>query len=301
MALDYDNFIAHAAKAYGSDDRLLRAVHQLENSGRVTFDVNNWDSNARAGTPSGGPFQFIKPTFDAFARQAREANPGAWQGVKFDWRDPRAQALAASWAFANGKGSHWSTYSRAKQRAGDMKPLRVSPVAAQGATGPSEATPAGGNKAAAISLIFGNDPVFQMAAARGVETAAAPLSNTGQPGGQAEGKGFFARREGETGQQYLDRLLQKKFGLQHDPGNSQTTGGRHVEGSLHYRGLATDYGDARNPVAKLHEAVDWIDRNRNRFVGGIAELFRPGDGGHPHSMHVATARSSKRINKGRPA
>jgi hypothetical protein len=283
------DFLSYAGEAYGTDDRLLRAIRQLENSGRDSFDVNRWDSNAAAGTPSGGPFQFIKPTFDAFARQARQANPGAWRGVRLDWRDPRAQALAASWAFANGKGSHWSTFSKAKGMLGSMKSLPSSGVPASAGSGTANATPVSGNRAAAISLIFGDDPVFQMAAMGGPSVASTPTRGAGAPA--AEGKGFFARRKGETGQQYLDRLLQKKFGLQHDPGNSQTTGGRHAPNSYHYRGTATDYGDARNSRATLNSAVDWIDRNRGNFVGGIAELFGPGDAGHPHSMHVATARS----------
>ncbi|MDM5507068.1 peptidase M23, partial [Staphylococcus aureus] len=30
--------------------------------------INNWDSNARAGTPSKGMFQMIEPSFRAFAK-----------------------------------------------------------------------------------------------------------------------------------------------------------------------------------------------------------------------------------------
>jgi hypothetical protein len=288
----YDNFLAYAAQAYGTDDRLLRAVHQLENSGRVTFDVNTWDSNAAAGTPSGGPFQFIKPTFSAFARQAREANPGAWRGVPMDWRNPQAQALAAAWAFANGKGSHWSTFGKAKGMLGGIKPASPARMPAGSLTGTSTGASAGGNKAAAISLIFGDDPVFNMAAQSAV--AAKPSAGVASPM-QAEGKGFFARRKGETGQQYLDRLLSKKFGLRHDAGNSQTTGGRHTAGSRHYAGLATDFGDAKNNPATLAAAERWIDQNRGRFVGGISELIYGRDddpsGGHDDHLHVATVRA----------
>lgn len=165
------------------------------------------------------------------------------------------------------------------------------PVAGNAASGTSNGASGGGSKAAAISLIFGNDPVFQMAAmgdSNAPATPAAPMANQGG----VEGKGFFARRKGETGQQYLDRLLQRKFGLRHDPGNAQTTSGHHVAGSKHYQGLATDFGNGRNSPAVLQQAEDWVDANRNRFVGGISELLYGSDApGHADHLHVATVRS----------
>lgn len=293
--------IRGAGSAYGINPAFLASINKHEQSGTANFVINDWDSNAAKGTPSGGPFQFIKPTFSAFARQAKAANPAAWEGVEMDWRNPTAQALAASWAFSAGKGSHWATLKKAlSDTGGKMKGggRSTAPMPAQGAMDPSAGTSApaaaSGNKAAAISLIFGNDPIFAMAGQRAMQAAtpaASPMTPAASPMGGAEGKGFFARRPGETGQQYLDRLLQKKFGLKHDPGNGQTTGGRHAAGSLHYQGLATDYGDARNPREKLTEAVKWVRQNKHNFVGGIAEAFAPGEAGHPHSMHVATARA----------
>lgn len=112
MATSWQQQLQHAAEAYGTDLGLLKYINQKEQSGSDRFVVNDWDSNAKRGTPSGGPFQFIQPTFDAYARSAKEANPEAWRNVSLDWRNPQAQALAASWAFANGKGSAWSTYPK---------------------------------------------------------------------------------------------------------------------------------------------------------------------------------------------
>jgi hypothetical protein len=45
--------------------------------------INNWDANAAAGNPSGGPYQFVKTTFDAYA------DPGYG-----NWGDPTAQSVA---------------------------------------------------------------------------------------------------------------------------------------------------------------------------------------------------------------
>lgn len=45
-------------------------------SGGNQFAQNNWDSNAKAGTPSKGLLQLIQPTFDAFAGPFR--NLGIW-------------------------------------------------------------------------------------------------------------------------------------------------------------------------------------------------------------------------------
>lgn len=110
---------------------------------------------------------------------------------------------------------------------------------------------------------------------------------------QAEGAGFFARRAGETGQQYLDRLLMKKFGLQHDPGNHQTTGGQHAIGSDHYRETATDFGNARNSPQLLQQAENWLEQNAGNIVGGLKQaLYGENEAeGHGNHLHASTMRS----------
>ena len=112
------DYIAFAADQYGTDRGVLDNIARLESTYNPSVQ-NNWDSNAKAGTPSYGLMQFIQPTFNSFAAQAAKANPNAWKkfGSNLNWKDPRQQALAASWAISNGKGSHWATYERAKAAA----------------------------------------------------------------------------------------------------------------------------------------------------------------------------------------
>jgi hypothetical protein len=103
-------FIAQAAQAYGADPKVLTEMARRE-SNFQTGVVNDWDSNAKKGTPSKGLFQFIEPTFKSYAPKAKAANPQAWAGIgELDWNDWRQQALTAAWAVANGHGSAWSTY-----------------------------------------------------------------------------------------------------------------------------------------------------------------------------------------------
>lgn len=111
----FRDYIAWAADQYGTDRGLLDNIARLE-SGYNPTAQNNWDSNAKAGTPSYGAFQFIQPTFQSYSRQAAQANPNAWRkfGGQFDWKNPQQQALTTAWAIKNGHGSAWSTYDRAQ-------------------------------------------------------------------------------------------------------------------------------------------------------------------------------------------
>ncbi len=103
-------FIAEAAKAYGSDPQVLTEMARRESSFKTDV-TNDWDSNAKKGTPSKGLFQFIEPTFKSMAPKAKAANPQAWANMgEPNFNDWRHQALTAAWAVANGQGSHWSTY-----------------------------------------------------------------------------------------------------------------------------------------------------------------------------------------------
>jgi hypothetical protein len=108
---EIQEFIAQAARTYGADPKVLTEMARRE-SGFQTGVVNDWDSNAKKGTPSKGLFQFIEPTFKSYAAQAKKDNPQAWASLgELNWNDWRQQALAASWAVAHGHGSAWSTYS----------------------------------------------------------------------------------------------------------------------------------------------------------------------------------------------
>lgn len=110
---EISGFIAEAAGVYGADPKVMTEIARRE-SNFQTGVVNDWDSNAKKGTPSKGLFQFIEPTFKSYAASAKKAKPEAWANLgELNWLDWRQQALAASWAVANGHGSAWSTYKAA--------------------------------------------------------------------------------------------------------------------------------------------------------------------------------------------
>lgn len=113
------DFINYASKQYGVDPGIVDNIARLE-SGYRADALNDWDVNAKNGTPSFGAFQYIAPTFHSFAPKARAANPNAWKHFdQLNWKDPRQQALTTAWAIKNNLGSHWATYDRARQAAGD--------------------------------------------------------------------------------------------------------------------------------------------------------------------------------------
>ena len=115
---EVNEFIQFAAQAYGVNPTLLSEIARRESNFNTGDIANNWDSNAKKGTPSKGMFQFIQPTFQSMMPKAKEANPQAWQGVSENWTDWKAQALTCAWAISSGKGSHWSTYNSALATAG---------------------------------------------------------------------------------------------------------------------------------------------------------------------------------------
>lgn len=292
--------LALAAQAYGANQRVLEGMAIRESGGRNV--VNNWDSNAAAGTPSAGILQFIKPTFDAYARHAREANPQAWRGVPMDWRNPQAQALAAAWAITNGHGSAWTTYKSALKDAGakdarGAAPAPAAPAAPAQQYGLSEAGPS------PIAHLLPEDSFLRSyMERRASDPVATPLHNAPARPARAPGMGGSSggvpkRRPGETGQQYLDRVLGQRFGLKHDPGNSQTTGGHHVAGSDHYRGTATDFGNALNDPAVLQQAEDWVEAHASAL--GIKQSLYGEDEaeGHGNHLHVSTLRSLRQGSK----
>lgn len=115
---EIQDFVKQAAQAYGADPNVMLEIARRESNFNPNA-ANNWDSNAKKGTPSKGLMQFIEPTFKSMAPKAKAANPKAWEGLgELNWLDWRQQALVAAWAVANGQGSHWATYAAAKQSAG---------------------------------------------------------------------------------------------------------------------------------------------------------------------------------------
>lgn len=298
------SLLAEAGAAYGTNPRLLDAINRREQSGTLDFIVNDWDSNAAAGHPSGGPFQFIEPTFNDFAARARKANPAAWQGVPFDWRNPKAQALAASWAMANGKGSHWSTYGKALKDAGGAKGPTSAPKTPGAAPAQqSYGLTAGPVGTTAASSLLDDDSFLRSYMERQSYAAPAPATQrsagpAAPSGGMGTGKGVPARRKGETGQQYLTRVAGQLFGLKHDPGDQQKTGGKH-SGRGHYDARASDFGDARNDPAALAAWDAYADKNAEALGIKFSWYGSKDDpsGGHNDHSHTETWKSQRNKNK----
>lgn len=299
------DMIAWAAQQYGANAGVLDGMAKYESSYNPGVQ-NNWDSNAAAGTPSYGLMQFIRPTFQSFSQQAKQANPNAWNGLgPLNWRDPKQQALTAAWAIKNGYGSHWSTYSRAQQYAQgyNYKPHGGGDYAYAAPTGSGTQAPHLTNQQLNILAtptdLNGTDlqpggridslkDLMQMQlqaskVAGGAPTGFPTLGNGNSGGGRG---GVPPRRQGETGQEYLDRLATSMFGLRHDAGNSQTTGGQHSANSYHYQGQATDFGDALNSWDDLNKWFAFLQQHKQDL--GLAEILNEGD-----HIHAATLRSRR--------
>jgi hypothetical protein len=311
MPNPYRGMIASAAGAYGADPGVLMEIARLESGFRPNA-VNDWDSNAAAGTPSKGMFQFIQPTFDAYARQAREANPQAWRGVKMDWMNPQAQALATAWAIKNGKGKAWATYQRALKKQGSFKgpvgpPAQPKTVASDSRQSLGlTRTPASKGY---LSHLFEGDQAtgsVEQQLARSAQrrqelqqqvSAAIPKQ---QPI-QEQGHEAHAVEGGpsDAGEQTYKEILafaREKFGLKID-GSNQTTGGSHASGSWHYKGRAVDFGDAKNNPEQLRAIAAWAKANRGRikefFYDPLGWYIKNGKiikgsiGGHGDHVHIA--------------
>lgn len=83
----------HGLPVSANEDRTVQQI-RIESNGNPRI-VNNWDSNAKKGTPSGGLLQVIKPTFDAMKKKYATA----FRGVKGDHLTPLPNLLAGiGWA-----------------------------------------------------------------------------------------------------------------------------------------------------------------------------------------------------------
>lgn len=269
-----------AAAAYGVNPKLVRAINQREQSGTSDFVVNDWDSNAAAGNPSGGPMQFVAPTFKAYARQARDANPAAWKGVQASWRNPYAQALAASWALANGKGKAWATYDAALKDAGGQ--LRGStqtpPAPSSGAASPSGAS---GTQSrfdqptrAAMAAVFDTNPrmkrllgMIDQADATRVDvvrpTAGAAAAVTGGAAGGSTGQKLVATALAEVGKTANDamRYIKAAGGTGYEPWC-----GDFIQWVFAQRGLK------QPPARSVPALMTWAKKNQR-----LVKNPRPGD------------------------
>lgn len=210
--------------------------------------------------------------------------------------DPRASIQNRAGAFRGGSGGAWaaSVQRPANQAAYAQKVDQVIqqlkngninlPNVPAGGGGGGAAPSGGANpKQFALGLIFEDDPelagLMQRAAAAQESPVASPSSAV-DPSGMGGGSlAKLPRKPGEPAWQYLQRLGQSMFGLQNDPGDHQTTGGKHTQNSYHYKGRAIDFGSARNDWGKLNAWYSFLDRNRSQL--GIRELLNEGD--HIHA------------------
>jgi hypothetical protein len=109
-------FIHWAAEQYGTNGDVLDRMADLESHYNVS-SVNNWDSNAMNGTPSGGLMQYVPSTFTNFSNKAKQENPEVWATViavnepntangqaELDPMNWQYQALTTAWALKHGYG-----------------------------------------------------------------------------------------------------------------------------------------------------------------------------------------------------
>jgi len=124
--------------------------------------------------------------------------------------------------------------------------------------------------------LYGDDPVMRSVIASTFEedpvAAVEPAGEIVSPtpsAPKATGQSVAYRGKLKT---YKDILaLGRQFGLKNDPGNSQTTGGKHTAGSLHYSGKAVDFGDAKNSPDKLRAFNAYVARHAGEL--GIKQTF----------------------------
>ncbi|MEU3289891.1 phage tail tape measure protein [Streptomyces longwoodensis] len=123
----WSNVVLQALKLVGQPASLLPTVLRRMNqeSGGNPRAINNWDINARNGTPSKGLMQVIDPTFAAYAGKLR--GRGIW--------DPLANVYASMRYALSRYGSLASAYNRAGGYANGGRP-RPGEVAWVGENGP---------------------------------------------------------------------------------------------------------------------------------------------------------------------
>jgi hypothetical protein len=267
------NLIYQIAPKYGADPRLMAAVAQVEsgfNPGAVGDNGSSYGLfqdhvGGAGGSTHGEARRYLDPRLSiAHAAQRFKGARSAADAYGVQRPANREDYIAKVSAALGGKPS------------GLNAPVSGGELGASSGAAPA---PAGGGDAGrdfALNLVFRRSPFLrqmigvadakrQQAAALAAATApaadtggggapsgAAPYAAPDSTGGKAPGK-----RPNERWVDYLQRMGRTKFGLENDPGDSQTTGGRHTTGSEHYDGRAVDFGDARNSRAQLNAWLQW--------------------------------------------
>jgi hypothetical protein len=270
------------------------------------------ESGLQPGKTSGAGAQGIAQIMPATAKgwgvdpndphAALDAAAGAMgkylKSYKGDWRKALAAYNAGVGAVAKygGVPPYKETQAYVQKILNGRNPQAARPTSRTAAPSAPSADPMSDPKTAALEFIMKGSAWEGVAASRYKPTTTiAPVAPAGPL--VTTGKGVPKRRKGETGQQYLDRVLMAKFGLRHDAGNSQTTGGRHMSGSDHYVDKATDFGDAKNSKAQLQAAEDWAEANAAALGAKPVIYGGDEDANHADHAHFATYRSSRGIKK----
>ena len=267
----FDPYFEQYGQAFGVSPGKLSNVARLE-SGYNPNAMNDWDSNAQAGTPSGGLMQFIQPTFTGFMGEAQQDSPEVFnKWGAGDWMNPEAQTALAAWAFSQGKGSHWSTYDRAGDTAGPS-------TATEGESGSGRAPASRGRMAA-----FSGNPGLMSAMNRRMQRRQAQEAISQSSSGS--GGGYFNQDPKASGRDWawIQKHGGNKFGLTNDPGIGQTYGGGHAAGSRHYSGKAIDWGNAKNTFDQLNKAAQYYQQQP--WVNEV--LWQ--SPGHMDHLHVGLA------------
>lgn len=288
-----DKFFNFAAAQYGYDPNVIREVARLE-SGFNPKAVNNSGINAKNGTPPRGMFQFIDPTFKAFSRQAKQANPAAWKNIPTNSNDWRAQALTFAWAAKNGKGGHWATFDRAKQAAQNSQPVNKSANIPQTTQASQPLSGGIDKKALALQMVFKDNPRMQN------------LLNYKTVYDQRKQKTFDPYTDTPQQVAALDAnnpfsSVEKMFGLKQSSSDNDARG-VHTENSFHYQKTphgvrAYDYGDAKNNPATLKKLAAYLKQNPSRvkefFYDPLGwyidngKIVKGSIGGHGDHAHLA--------------
>ena len=263
-----DPYFGKYGNEFGVSPGKLSNVARLE-SGYDVNAMNDWDSNAAAGTPSGGPMQFIQPTFNSFYDQASAARPDLFNQMgQKEWMNPEQQVATAAWAFSQGLGDHWTTYDRAGDQAGASTSSASTPTRAnRGRTDEDEGR--GRSLSATERKYAGREHLIPQVSYGGGSGGSGGTNYT-NPTANSSGKDWS----------WLQKDANQRFGLTNDAGIGQTYGGQHASDSLHYGGTAVDWGNAKNTPEQLQQAAAYYEQQP------YASQVYYGSPGHEDHLHV---------------
>jgi len=89
-----ERYLSYTTDRFGSSYKTLHKVIQCESQFK---NENVWGKAGEYGI-----LQFMQGTFNAFEKDANLGN--------LEWKNWQDQILLGSWAFANGKASHWTCF-----------------------------------------------------------------------------------------------------------------------------------------------------------------------------------------------